>query len=90
MMEQAAGAQVQNCNNSSTSLHTLHRSTHIVLKKTKEILKVGDIRIPHFVISPNHFTKIFILGIEVFFQASDKILKVETLGLSSQLVCWKL
>jgi hypothetical protein len=43
MMEQAAGAQVLNCNNSSTSPRTSHRFTHIVLDKTKEISKVGDI-----------------------------------------------
>jgi hypothetical protein len=43
MMEQAVGAQVSNYSNSSTSFCTSHRSTHIVLDKTKEIPKVGDI-----------------------------------------------
>jgi len=42
-MEQAAGAQVANCSNSSTSPRTLHRSIHIMSNKTKEISKVGDI-----------------------------------------------
>ncbi len=58
--------------------------------KTKEIPKVGDIYIPHSTRSPNHFTKFFIPGIEVLFQANDKILRIEALGLSSRLVCWKL
>jgi hypothetical protein len=42
-MEQGGGAQVQNYNTSSTSPCTLHRSTHIMLDKTKEIPKVVDI-----------------------------------------------
>ncbi len=42
-MEQAIGAQVYNCNNNSTSPYTLHRFPHIVLNKTKELPKVGEI-----------------------------------------------
>jgi hypothetical protein len=76
MMEQVAGAQVQSCNNSSTSPRTSHRSTHIVLNTTKEIPKVGDISISHFARSLDHFTKFFILGIEVLFQVGDMIIKV--------------
>jgi len=36
-MEQVAGTQVHNCNNNSTSPRTLHRFTHIMSDKTKEI-----------------------------------------------------
>ncbi len=57
--------------------------------KTKEIPRVGDIWILHFVRSPNHFTKFFMLGIEVLFQVDDKILRIEASGLPSQLVCWR-
>ncbi len=89
-MEQTVGAQVQNCNNSFTSPCTSHGSIHIVLDKTKKILRVGDIWIPHSTRSLDHFTKFFILKIEVLFQARVKIFKVEALGLSSRLVCWRL
>jgi len=76
MMEEVVGAQVQSCNNNSTSRRTSHRSSHIVLDKTKEIPRVGDILILHFKRSHDHLTKFFILEVEVFFQASDSILKV--------------
>jgi len=82
-MEQIVGTQEQNYNSNSTSLHTSHRSTHIVSDKTKENPRAGDIWVLHFARSPNHFTRFFMPKIEVFFQASDKILKVKALGLSS-------
>jgi hypothetical protein len=76
MIEQATGAQVQNCNSSSTS-------PHIVSNKTKKIPRVGDIWIHHSMRSLDHFTKFFIPGIEVLFEVGDKILRVEALSLSS-------
>jgi hypothetical protein len=57
---------------------------------TKEVLRVGDIWIPYFARSLDHFTKFFIPEIEVLFQSGDKIIRVEALGLSSRLVCWRL
>jgi len=75
-MEQVVGAQVQSCNSNSTSPRTSHKSTHIVLDTTKEIPRVEDISISHFARSPDHFTRFFILRIEVLFQVGDKILKV--------------
>jgi hypothetical protein len=39
---------------------------------------------------PDHITKFFIPIIEVLFQAGDRIFRVEALGLSSRLVCWRL
>ncbi len=51
---------------------------------------VGNIWIPYSTISVYHFTKFFIPGIEVLFQSSDEILRVEALGLSSKLVYWRL
>jgi len=75
-MEQVAGAQMQNCNNGSISPRTLHRSIHIVLDRTKEIPRVGNISIPHSTRSLDHFIRFFILRIEVLFQVGDMIFKV--------------
>ncbi len=49
----------------------------------KEDPRVGDIKIPYFARSPNHFTRFFIPGIEILFQSGDKIFRVEASGLSS-------
>jgi hypothetical protein len=89
-MEQTVSTQVWNCSSSSISPCTSHRSIHIVSDKTKEIPNIGDIWIFHYVRSPNHFTRFFILEIEILFQAGDRILRVEASGISSRLVCWKL
>jgi hypothetical protein len=75
-MEQVAGAQVQSYNSNSISPHTSHRSILIVLNTTKEIPRVGNISISHFVKSLDHFTRFFILRIEVLFQVGDKIPRV--------------
>jgi hypothetical protein len=42
-MEQVVSSQVQNCSSSSITPCALHRSTHIMLDKTKKIPRVGDI-----------------------------------------------
>lgn len=89
-MEQMAGTKMQSCGKNSTSPHTSHKSTHILLNKTKEVPRVGNIWIPYSSRSPNHFTKFFILGIKVLFQLGDEIFKVKPQGLASRLVCWKL
>jgi hypothetical protein len=54
-----------------------------VSDKTKEIPRVGDIWILHFTRFLDHFTIFFMPGIEVLFQASDRIIKVEASGQSS-------
>jgi hypothetical protein len=89
-MEQAIGTKVHSCSNNLISFYTSHRSTRIMSDRAKEVPRVGDILIPNSARSPNHFTRFFMPEIEVLFQAGDKILRVEALGLSSRLVCWRL
>jgi hypothetical protein len=48
----------------------------------KEVPRVGDIWIFYSARSLDHFTRFFIPGIEVLFQLSDGILRVEASGLS--------
>jgi len=86
-MEQVASTKVQSCSNNSTSPRILHKSTNIVSDGTKEVPRVGDIWIPYFIRSPDHFTKFFIPEIKILFQLGDRILRVEASGLSSRLVC---
>jgi hypothetical protein len=60
---------VQKCRiaRNSTSPHTSHKSTHILLDGAKEVLGVEDIGIPYSTRSLYHFTKFFIPKIEVLF-----------------------
>ncbi len=50
---------------------------------------LGDVYIPFFPISPNHFIKIFIPGMEDLFRAGDQILKVENSRVRSRLISWR-
>jgi len=45
--------------------------------------RLGDIWIPKLVASPNHFVRLYILGVENLFQVGDRLLRVEHNGLSS-------
>jgi hypothetical protein len=82
-MEQVTGTKVHSCNNTFISPRILHKSTHIVSDGAKEVPRVGDIWIPYYARSHDHFTRFFILRIEVLFQPGYRILRVEAFGLSS-------
>ncbi len=82
-MEQAASTKVQSCSSSSTSPHILHKSTHIMSDGAKEVPRVQNVWIPYSTRFLDHFTRFFILRIEIMFQLGDKILKVEASSLSS-------
>jgi hypothetical protein len=49
----------------------------------KEVPRVQNVWIPYSTRFLDHFTRFFILRIEIMFQLGDKILKVEASSLSS-------
>ncbi len=76
-MDQMDGVHLHNSNNSSISPPTLHGDINIIIVRTREVLRVGDIWIPKCTRSPDHFTHFFIPRIEILFQTRDKILRTE-------------
>ncbi len=42
-----------------------------------------------FHVSPNHFSRFFILGVEELFGAGNQILRVENSGVRSRLISWR-
>ncbi len=40
--------------------------------------------------SPNHFVKLYILGVEDLFQVGDRLLRVEHSGSRSRFMSWKI
>jgi hypothetical protein len=40
-------------------------------------------------VSPNHFVRLYILGVEDLFQEGDRLLRVEHGGSRSRLISWK-
>jgi hypothetical protein len=51
---------------------------------------LGDIWIPKLAVSPNHFVRLYIPGVEDLFQSGDCLLKVEHNGSSSRLISWRM
>jgi hypothetical protein len=51
---------------------------------------VGDIWVPILPISSNRCVKIFILGMEKWFQLGDKLVRVKHVGVTFKLVKWML
>jgi hypothetical protein len=52
--------------------------------------RLGDIWIPKLVISPNHFVRLYIPGVEDLFQVGDRLLRVEHSGSTSRLISWRI
>ncbi len=89
-MEQAAGCQSSNYRCSTTILRTLRRVTHDFTERQRSVPRLGDIWIPKLVISPNHFVRLYIPGVEDLFQVGDRLLRVEHSGSTSRLISWRI
>jgi hypothetical protein len=63
-MEQGDGCQSQSYRRSITTPHTLRRITPLFAKRQRSVPRIGDIWVPKSVVSPNHFTKFYIPGVE--------------------------
>ncbi len=51
--------------------------------------RLGDIWIPRSLLSPNHFARFYIPGVEDLFQVGDRIVRVEHAGSRSRLISWR-
>ncbi len=51
--------------------------------------RLGDIWIPKFPVSPNHFPRFYIPGVEDLFQTRDCVVRVEHAGSRSRLISWR-
>ncbi len=52
--------------------------------------RLGDIWIPKSAVSPNHFSRFYIPGVEDLFQTRDRIVRVEHGGSRSRLISWRI
>lgn len=89
-MNKLNGECVQDVNNNSISLLTLHREDSFTFVRAVGLPKIRDIWVPHCVVSLNHFTCFFIPKIETLFQVGDKLLRVEASSSTSCILSWRL
>jgi len=59
-------------------------------ERQRGILRLGDIWVPKITVSPNHFVRLYIPGVENLFQEGDHLLRVEHGGSRSRLISWRI
>jgi hypothetical protein len=89
-MEQGGGCQPQSYRPNSTSPPILRRVTPLFAERQRGVPRLGDIWIPKIVVSPNHFVRLYIPGVEDLFQEGDHLLRVEHGGSRSRLMSWRI
>jgi hypothetical protein len=88
-MEQGGGYQPPNYRPTFTSPPTFRKVTTQFAKRQCSVPRLGDIWIPKSAISPNHFSRFYIPGVEDLFQIGDRI-RVEHGGSRSRLISWRI
>jgi len=88
-MEQRDGCQSHSYKHNIITLRTLRRVTPMFAERQRGVPRLGDIWIPKVVISPNHFARFYIPGVEDLFQTRDRLVKVEHAGSRSRLISWR-
>jgi len=66
-MEQRGGHQPQTCRPTFASPPTLRRVAPTYAKRQRAVPRLGDIWIPKSAVSPNHFVRLYIPGMEDLF-----------------------
>jgi len=89
-MEQEVGSRPPNYRPISISPPTLRRVVPDLAERTTSVPRLGDIWIPKSAISPNHFVRLYIPGVEDLYQEGDRLLRVEHSGSQSRLISWRL
>lgn len=88
-MEQGDGCQSHSYRHNTITPRTLRRVTTSFAEKQRSVPRLGDIWIPKSVVSPNHFARFYIHGVEDLFQIGDRLVKVEHAGSRSRLISWR-
>jgi len=89
-MEQGDGSQSQSYKRSTTTPRTLRRVTLLFVERQRSVPKLGNIWVPKSVVSPNHFTRFYIPGVEDLFQITDRLVKVEHGGSRARVISWRI
>jgi len=88
-MEHRGGCQFHSYKHNTTTLRTLRRITPMFAKRQRGVPRLGDIWIPKAAVSPNHFARFYIPGVEDLFQTGDRLIGVEHAGSRSRLINWR-
>jgi hypothetical protein len=85
-MEQGGGHRPLTHRIVSTSPPFVRRVAPAHAERQCALPRLGDIRIPKSAVSPNHFVRLYIPGV----QEGDRLLRVEHSGSRSRLISWRI
>jgi hypothetical protein len=88
-MEQKDGCPSHSYRRNTTTPHTLRRVTPIFAERQHSVPRLGDIWIPKSPVSPNHFARFYIPGVEDLFKAGDHLVRVEHARSRSRFISWR-
>ncbi len=60
------------------------------IERQRSVPRLGDIWVPKIAVSPNHFVRLYIPGVEDLFQEGDHLLRVEHGRSRSRLMSWRI
>jgi hypothetical protein len=89
-MERGTGCGSRNYRRASTLPPTLRRVAPEFAERQRSVPRLGDIWIPRSEVSPNHFVRLYIPGVEDLFQVRDWLLRVEHSGSRSHIISWRI
>jgi hypothetical protein len=84
------GNQPQIYKGNITIPHTSRRISSSILEKHNSTPRIGDIWIPRLFVSPNHFVRLYIHGVEDLFQNGDHVIKVDHMGSRFRIMSWRI
>jgi hypothetical protein len=88
-MEREGGHGPRNYRIASTSPLTLRRVAPELAERQCNVPRLGDVWIPRSELSPNHFVRLYIPGVEDLFQEGDRLVRMEHSGSRSRLISWR-
>jgi len=89
-MERGIGRGSRNYRRASTLPPTLRRVAPEFAERQRSLPRLGDIWIPKSEVSPNHFVRLYIPGVQDLFQVGDRLLRVEHNGSRSRIISWRI
>ncbi len=89
-MEREAGYGSRSYMTASISPPTLRIIALDRAERQANVPRLGDIWVPKSVVSPNHFTRFYIPGVEDLYQEGDRVLRVQHSGSCSRLISWRI
>jgi len=85
-MVERDGCQSHSFRRNTTTPHILRRVSPGFTERQRSVPRLGDIWIPKSLVSPNHFPRFYIPGVEDLFQTGDCVVRVEHAGSRSRLI----